>query len=82
MRDDNRDIRRHSRFQFQIRVADANDGVVGDDVLHRDRRIAHLHNFAVKGARRKSVDGEIDILIYFDRADIRFGHVRVDLHFR
>jgi hypothetical protein len=50
---------------------DADDGVVGHDVLDRDRRVANLDDFAVKRTRRKRVDCEIDILSHFDRADIR-----------
>ena len=82
MRGDDGNIRGHAGLQFLIRIADADDGVVRDHVLHRDRRIAHLHHLPVKGLRRKSVDREIHILIDRDAADVRFGHVRVDLHFR
>src|SRR6202043_1541358 len=64
-----------------IRVAYTDDGVVSDDILHRDRRITDLHYFSVKRTRRKRVDGKIDRLPDFDRTDIGLGHVRVDLHF-
>ena len=81
MRDVDRNIRRHSRLEFQIGITDTNHGVVGNHVLHSDRRIAHLHNFSAKSARWKRVHREIDILIGSDNADICLGHIRIDLHF-
>src|SRR5439155_7756797 len=71
----------HSWFQFQIRVAHSDDCVVGHNVLDGDWRVAHLDDLAVKSLHRKSVHCEIDVLIDFDDADIRFGDIRVDLHF-
>ena len=37
-------------FSFRSGITDADDRVVSHNVLNRDRRISHLHNFAVKGA--------------------------------
>ena len=80
LRADDRDVRGHAGLQFQVGIIDADDGVVGDDVLHRNRRIAHLHDLAVEGALGKSIYRKIDLLPRFHRPDVRFGHVGVDLH--
>ena len=69
-------------FNFWLGIADADHRVIGNDVLDGDRRIADLHDFALERPRRKRVDGEIHVLIDRDPAHVRFGHVRVDLHFR
>ena len=81
LRADDRDVRGHAGLQFQVGIIDADDGVVGDDVLHRNRRIAHLHDLAVEGAFGKSIYRKIDLLPRFHCPDVRFGHVGVDLHF-
>jgi hypothetical protein len=46
--DDERDVRRHAGFQFVIRIGHTDDTIVSDDIVGVGRRIANLHNFAVK----------------------------------
>ena len=50
--------------------------------MHRDGRVSHLHDFAVEGAHGERVHREIDILPHLQNADVRLGHIRVDLHLR
>ena len=80
MRDYDRNVGRHSRFQPQIRVVDFDDSVVSHNVLHCDRRVPYLRNSSVKNPRWKSIHRKIDLLVNRDHADISLRHVRVDLH--
>ena len=79
MRGDDRYICRHARLQLLLRIADANDRVVGDDVLHRDRRVAHLDYFSLEAARRKGVDREFHVLVDRHTANVGLGDVGIDL---
>ena len=50
--------------------------------MHRDRRVANLHDLAGERAVRKSVHRETHRLAVLDRPDVGFRDVGVDLHFR
>src|SRR5664280_2614699 len=78
----NRDVGGHAGLEFQIGVIDTNDGIVGDDVLDRDRRVTHLHDLAVECATRKRVDGEVHVLTFGNATDVALRDVGVDLHLR
>src|SRR5205807_9534518 len=56
VRDDDRDVRCHPRFEFEIGIIHADDRVVSDYVLNRDRGVTHLHDLAVKGAVRERIN--------------------------
>ena len=79
MRGDDGDVRGHAGLQFLVGVADGDDGVVGDDVLHGDGGVPHLHDFAAEGAGREGVDGELHLLVDFDAANVGLGDAGVDL---
>ena len=71
----------HAGFEKQLFIINTHDRVVGNDVLHHDRRVAHLQNLAVKAPRRIGVDGEIHFLIHPHVTDVALADVGVDLHF-
>ena len=51
---DDGDVGGHPRAQAQVRVVDVDDRVVGDDVLHRRRRVADLPDLAVEALARET----------------------------
>ena len=53
-------------------VVDVDHDVVGDDVLHRLRRLADLAHGAVEGALRKRIDGEASPCRRLRRCRCRF----------
>jgi hypothetical protein len=79
--DNDRDICRHTGLEFQIRIVHPDHRVVGDNVLNRERRIAHLNHGAMEGAIRECVNCKIDVLMFLDATDVGFGYIGVDLHF-
>ncbi len=50
------DIRGHARKQLLLRILDIDDGLIGDDVLRRRGRLAHLRNLAVEHLGGKRID--------------------------
>ena len=66
-------------FSFISRLA-TSTGVIGHDVLHRDRGIAYLDDFAAERRIGEGIDRECDGLPHGNAADIRFTHVGIDLH--
>ena len=72
--------RGHARVEELLGIGRGNDRRVGDDVLHRFRRPAHLDDPAVKDAVRIGVHGKLGGLALFDRSDIRFIDAAAHLH--
>src|SRR5205085_1005097 len=70
------------RLELQIGIIHADDRVVSDYILNRDRGVTHLHDLAVEGAVREGVNAEVNILVNRNRTNVSFGDVGVDLHFR
>ena len=70
--DDDPRRRGHAGNQRQIAVIDADDGVVGHDVLHRLRRLTPLRHDAMEHPLRKGVDGKGGGVADLDAADIGF----------
>ena len=77
---DDPDRRRHARLQHQVGIGDADHDVVGDDVLHRLRRLADLAHLALERAIGKGFDREGRRVVLLDAADVAFADIGIDLH--
>ena len=76
------DLRRggHARHQRQIAVVDADHGIIGDDVLHRLRRLADLGHGSLEDPLRVGIDGEGGLVAFLHAADVALADIGVDLH--
>ena len=76
----NRDVGRHSRKQFQFRVIEVNDGVIGDDVLDSCGVHTNLGNAPREGILGVGVHFEGNDLAVLDHAHIGLIGAGIDLH--
>lgn len=54
--------------------------VVGHNVLDAQRGVTDLCHEAMKESVGIGVDRKFSLLPFFDAANVRFAHIRVDLH--
>ena len=80
LRVDEGDVGGHAGAELQLGVVDVDDGVVGDHVLDRLRRVADLPHLAAEDLRRVGVDREAGVHPGRQPAHVGLGHAGVDLH--
>ena len=73
-------VGRHAGLELELWVLDVDDGVVGDDVLHRLRRISNLPDAAGEFLVGVGIDEEGGHHPIVQLAHVRLGHRGVDLH--
>jgi hypothetical protein len=77
---DDEDLGGHAGFKQEFAVIDANDGVIGDDVVHHARSVADLDDITGKTPVTVGIDLKLDTLANPQSSHIGFGNIGDDLH--
>ncbi len=74
------DLSGHARFEFELRILNAEDHIVGHHVLHGFRDIADLPDAAIEGFAGVGINVKKGRLANVNFANIRFADIRIEFH--
>ncbi len=80
MTDLDRNVGRHSRLEFKVRISDPDDRVIGHDILDDERLIVDVVDLSMKRTFGISVHRELGLLAHPDLSDIGLVHAGINLH--